>query len=90
MKDLHDPALIWLKGILFLVIALVSCALVWLESRTVKNALFLAVGLWAFARAYYFAFYVIEHYVDPQFRYSGLGSLLRYILTHKKRDRRGR
>jgi hypothetical protein len=27
-----------------------------------------------FCRFYYFAFYVIEHYVDPGYRFSGLGS----------------
>jgi hypothetical protein len=37
------------------------------------------------ARAYYFAFYVIQHYVDPGYRFSGLFSFLRYFL----RSRRG-
>ena len=36
------------------------------------HALFLALTIWAFCRAYYFAFYVIEHYVDPGFKYAGL------------------
>jgi hypothetical protein len=31
------------------------------------------LSIWCFARAYYFAFYVIEHYVDGSYRYAGLG-----------------
>ena len=36
-----------------------------------------AVLAWASARAYYFAFYVLERYVDPRLRYAGLLALLR-------------
>lgn len=32
------------------------------------------------ARAYYFAFYVIEHYIDGSYRYSGLADFARYFL----------
>ncbi len=32
------------------------------------------------APAYYFAFYVIEHYVDPGYRFAGLWSFVRYVL----------
>jgi hypothetical protein len=31
------------------------------------------LSIWSFARAYYFAFYVIEHYVDGSYRFAGLG-----------------
>ncbi len=86
MKDLQNPKLIWLKGILFLVMALVCGVLVWLESPTFKSALLLAVVVWASCRAYYFAFYVLERYVDPQFRFSGLGSLVRYILRNRRQQ----
>ena len=36
---------------------------------------------WGFCRAYYFAFYVIEKYVDRRFRFSGLGSFVKYWFT---------
>lgn len=36
------------------------------------GAVLLALSIWGFCRAYYFAFYVIEKYVDPEFRFSGL------------------
>ncbi len=40
--------------------------------------------IWAFARAYYFAFYVLEKYIDPSYRFSGLLSLLHYLAQKKK------
>ena len=84
MKDLENPKLMWLKGILFLVIGVVSAGLVWLQSKSLTTALLLAAAIWAFCRAYYFAFYVLERYADPQFRFAGLWSLVRYILRRKR------
>jgi hypothetical protein len=86
MKDLRSPKLIWLKGILFLTIALTAAGLVLAETPTLKTALLLALVVWAFCRAYYFAFYVLERYVDPQFRFAGLWSIARYIFQ-KRRSR---
>lgn len=37
------------------------------------------IAIWAFSPAYSFAFYVIEHYVDSEFKFAGLGSFLRYL-----------
>jgi hypothetical protein len=71
--------LIWLKGGLFLVLGLSSAALLWLDAPTVRTALLLGITVWAFCRAYYFAFYVVERYVDPGYRFAGLLSLLRYV-----------
>ncbi len=36
------------------------------------------ICIWSFCRCYYFAFYVIEHYVDSGYRFSGLGSFVKY------------
>ena len=38
----------------------------------------------SFCRSYYFAFYVIERYMDPGYRFSGLGSFLLYIVRGRK------
>ena len=46
--------------------------------------LLLAVAIWSFCRFYYFAFYVIEHYVDPQFRFAGLISFAQYLWKHRR------
>jgi len=44
-------------------------------------ALLLLVAVWSFCRAYYFAFYVIEHYVDPSYKFAGLTSFAMYLLS---------
>jgi len=44
--------------------------------------------VWCFARFYYFAFYVIEHYVDGDYKFNGLGSFARYMLSKEKKDTR--
>jgi hypothetical protein len=87
MKDLANPRLIKLKGILFLLIGLMAAALLVLDRPDLKTAALLAIAIWCFCRFYYFAFYVIEHYVDPGFRFSGLWSFARYMLKIKKRSR---
>lgn len=80
MKDLRSPKLMWLKGVLFIAIGLASAGLILVETPTVRTALLLVLTIWSFCRAYYFAFYVLEKYVDPQFRFAGLWSIMRYIL----------
>jgi hypothetical protein len=85
MRDLENPKLMWLKGILFLVIGVVSAGLVWLQSGSLTTALLLVAAIWAFCRAYYFAFYVLERYVDPGFRFAGLWSLVRYIIRARNK-----
>jgi hypothetical protein len=85
MKDLSNPVWIKLKGLLFVLLGVVAAVLVWLEHPTLKTALLLALVIWCFCRAYYFAFYVIEHYVDPGYKFSGLGSFLAYLFRQRNR-----
>ncbi len=80
MKDLTNPRWIKLKGILFLFLGLLSAALLLFEHPTLKTGLLLVLAIWCFCRFYYFAFYVIEHYVDPSYRFSGLLSFARYLI----------
>jgi len=84
MTDITSPRLLWMKGVLFLLLAITASALLLLEAPTLKVAVLLAVAIWGFCRAYYFAFYVIERYTDPGFRFSGLGSLLLHIARGRK------
>jgi uncharacterized membrane protein len=84
MKDLANPLLIKLKGILFLLVGILSALLLILELPTLKVAVLLAICVWCFCRFYYFAFYVIEHYVDPSYRFSGLWSFARYLMQNRK------
>ena len=80
MKDLTNPNWIKFKGILFLFLGLLSAMLLLLEHPSVKVALLLAITVWCFCRFYYFAFNVIQHYVDPSHRFSGLLSFAKYLL----------
>jgi hypothetical protein len=84
MADLTNPKLIYTKGFLFLFGGLLSSVLLVLDHPTLRTAMLLAIAVWCFARFYYFAFYVIEHYVDPGYRFSGLGSFARYLLRRSK------
>ncbi len=83
MQDLKSSKAMWFKGAGFLLIAIVSSALLIAETPKLRVGVLLALAIWASCRAYYFAFYVIQHYVDPSFRFSGLGSFIAYALRRK-------
>ena len=83
MTDLTNPKWIWTKGILFLGLALAASTLLVIEAPSMRVAALLAVAVWAFCRFYYFAFYVIERYVDPAYRFSGLISFIRYMARQR-------
>jgi hypothetical protein len=57
-----------------------------LELRMFKGCLLLALCVLGFCGAYYFAFYVIEHYIDPGYRFSGLIAFCQYLLRKKPND----
>ena len=82
-RAITNPALLYLKGALFLALAALAATVVLLQQPRISTFLLLVILGWSAARAYYFAFYVIERYVDPRFRYSGLLSLLSYLLRRR-------
>ncbi|MBI4660292.1 MAG: hypothetical protein HY735_15765 [Verrucomicrobia bacterium] len=84
MKDLTDTRWIKLKGVMLLLAGLFASLLLLCEHPTLKTAVLLAAAVWSFTRFYYFAFYVIEHYVDPVYRFSGLWSFARYLIQRKR------
>ena len=84
MKELSNPFWIKLKGLLFLGIGIVAAVLVFLDNPTWKTAILLTLVIWSFCRFYYFAFYVIEKYVDPNFKFSGLISFARYLFQRRR------
>ena len=53
------------------------------DTRWRAVAVLLAISIWCFCRFYYFAFYVIQHYVDPGFRFSGLFAFCRYMVQRQ-------
>ena len=88
MRDITNPGVIKFKGILFLLVGALSAFLLFLEKTpTLKVAVLLAISIWCFCRFYYCAFYVIEHYVDPKYRFSGLWSFARYLAQKDGTDK---
>jgi len=86
MKNITSPGLIKLKGILFLLLGLLAAALLLIDHPSLKAAVLLVIAVWCFCRFYYFAFYVIEHYVDSRFRFSGLWSFCRYVVQRRNHE----
>lgn len=86
MADLKDPRLIYAKGWMFLFGGVLAAALLFVERPTPKVLVLLAICVWCFARFYYFAFYVIEHYVDADYKFAGLWSFIRYMLRRNSKQ----
>ena len=79
MSDITSPKWLYAKGALFLLAGLFASVLLLVESPTLLTAFLLVVAIWSFCRLYYFAFYVIEHYIDPQYKFAGLTDFVRYV-----------
>jgi hypothetical protein len=84
MKNITDPRWITIKGFLFLILGLITSGLLVVDHPELKVVLLLGIGIWCFCRFYYFAFYVIEHYVDATYRFSGLWSFARYLWSRRR------
>ena len=84
MTDIRSPALLYLKGLLFLLLGCLAGGMLLAEHASFKTAILLLLTIWAFCRAYYFTFYVIERYVDRQYKFAGLWSLARYLLFRRR------
>jgi hypothetical protein len=85
MADIKNPKLLYFKGALFLLLGVLSAGILLVEHADWKFAALLALAIWSFSRAYYFAFYVIEHYIDPDFKFAGLGAFVRYLLDKRRK-----
>ncbi|MDY7108876.1 MAG: hypothetical protein SYC29_09585 [Planctomycetota bacterium] len=84
MADIKDPRIICVKGALFVLLGALAVTAILLESPNWRVAALLILAIWAFCRAYYFAFYVIQHYIDPAYRFEGLISFVRYLLRRRR------
>ena len=80
MRDLSSSAWIKVKAALFLLLGLVCWTLLFVDRPTLRFGVLLCLTIWCFCRFYYFAFYVIEHYVDSSYKFSGLISFCRYLI----------
>ena len=70
--DIKNPKILKAKGLLFLLLGLMAAGLLLYEIFSLRVLFLLVVVIWAFCRFYYFAFYVLHHYVDSNFKYAGL------------------
>jgi len=82
--DITNKKLIAVKGVLFLLLGILSGALLILDKPTITTFILLLITIWGFARFYYFMFYVITNYIDSDFKYSGIISFVRYWLSKRK------
>jgi hypothetical protein len=83
MGDINNPRVLWLKFGLFVFVGITATAIALFFFPYLKLGCLMAIAIWAFCRAYYFAFYVIEHYIEPGYRFAGLGSFIRYALRNR-------
>ncbi len=86
MNIITSPRVLKVKALLFVVLGLFAGGLVLAPHFSWRDLGLLAITVWAFCRAYYFCFYVLEHYADPSFRYAGLWSALRHVLWSRRRS----
>lgn len=73
---------------MFLFLGILASALLILQAPRLSTLGLHAIAVWAFARAYYFAFYVIQHYIDPTFQFSGLVAFLKYLARARNPNRK--
>jgi hypothetical protein len=78
-RDLTSKRLIVTKGMAFLALAVMTAGLLLDESRSLRTLVLLSILVWSACRFYYFLFYVLHRYVNPDLRYSGWLSLLKQI-----------
>ena len=82
------PRWMFVKAALFVVLAIGASAVVLLRDPQWTTAACLAVIVWASARAYYFAFHVVQHWIDPGYRFAGLIDLARWCWRRRSRRER--
>jgi hypothetical protein len=87
--DLVSPKWMYLKAIGFVLIAFLCAACLFMKSMRHDTVVLIVCLVWASARAYYFCFYVIEKYIDPAYKFAGIGSAIRHVLRRRSTDDQG-
>lgn len=83
-RELQNVVLIYFKAWLFFIILLISTVAIIVETHSVYIAVLLVLVIWSTARLYYFMFYVIEKYIDPKFKFSGIFAALKYLFSQPR------
>jgi hypothetical protein len=81
VRDIANPKLLLVKFALFIVLGVLTALVLVLRTPEAMTVLLLVTCVWAFARAYYFCFYVVERYLDEHVPYSGVIAALRAAWT---------
>lgn len=84
-RDLTSPRAIHAKGLLFVVLGLLSATLLLIQLPTLKTAVLLGLTVWAFCRFYYYLFYVLDRYLGREKKFAGVLDALRFLLFDKPR-----
>ena len=84
MGDIKKVWLLYLKAFLLFLTGFISSLLLVFLNFKFKTIVLLLLAIWGFCRAYYFAFYVIQHYVDPTYKFSGLLDFAKYSIKKGK------
>ena len=84
LKDINKVWLLYLKAFLLFLTGFISSILLVLLNFNFKTIVLLLLAIWGFCRAYYFAFYVIQNYVDPNYKFSGLIDFAKYSIKKGK------
>ena len=87
--DLVNPKWMYLKAIGFVLIAFLCAASLFIKLMELDTVVLIVCLVWASARAYYFCFFVIEKYIDPEYKFAGVGSAIRYVLRRRSMDDQG-
>jgi len=82
--DLKSGGLMYLKAFLFLVAGIMATASILAESPTLRTAFLLTIVVWSFCRLYYFMFYVVEKYIDSEYRFASITSFLLYLIRNRR------
>ena len=87
VRDIRNPKLLLIKFTLFIVLGVAAALVLVLRTPEPMTLLLLVTCVWAFARAYYFCFYVVERYLDEHVPYSGVMAALRAAWTSARSGR---
>ncbi len=92
MGDLKSARLMYVKAWLFLLAGLMAAAGILVELPSVRVAALLVIAVWSFCRLYYFLFYVIEKYIDREFRFAGVWTAALHVIRGRgsRTDRESR
>lgn len=85
-RDIESTRWLYAKGVLFLLLAVLAGGVLLIRVPGIDTAVLLMICVWASCRAYYFAFYVIEHYVDPEYRFSGIIDFMKYATGRQRQQ----